>query len=123
MTRFTVILAFVFATERVTEDKYDVWDIHIPIEADGPLKAFLNAISRSKKFEEWKVLGYPDPPVICGVRAVHDATYLADVSEEEYLGSRLPILVGTIDELKVRLLGSFESINIPYGFIHIDGQS
>ncbi len=93
------------------------------LEANGLLKAFLNVISCSKKFEEWKVLGYPDPPVLCGVRAVHDATPLAAVSEEEYLGSRLPILVGTIDEPKVRLLGFFESIQIPYGFIYVDRQS
>jgi len=119
MKRFTAIVALVFATERTGSDKYDLWDIQIPVEADGAKSALFQAISRLKKFEEWRVLGYPDKPVLCGLRALHDAPPLVSVAEEDYLGSRFPILLGAIDEQKVQLLRSFEDARLPYAVIHL----
>jgi len=59
MTRFTAIVALVFATERTSANKYDLWDIQIPIEADGPKSALFEAISRvrnSRNGEFWVIL-------------------------------------------------------------------
>src|SRR5262249_55702550 len=123
MKRFTAIAALVFATERTSGDKYNLWDIHIPVEADGPKSALLDAPSRLKKFDAWKVLGYRVQQVLCGIRALHDAPPLLSVAEEDYLGSRFPILVGAIDEQKVQLLRSFQDIHLPYAFIHIEESS
>jgi hypothetical protein len=118
--RFTAIVALVFATHRTGENKYDLWDIQIPVEADGPEPALSKTLARLKKFEEWKVLGYPSRPVLCGVRALHDAPESISVAEEDYLRSRLPILIAEIDEQKVQLLRSYKDIWLPYALIFID---
>jgi hypothetical protein len=56
MTRYTAIIALVFATERTCKNKYDLWDVHIPVEVRGPKAAVPEALSRLKKFEElWAI--------------------------------------------------------------------
>jgi len=115
--RYDVIVALVFATERVDEDRYDVWDIQTPVEADNPKKALLDAIILTKGFEDWKVLGYPNEPVLCGIRSVHSKSRVGVVPEGD--SSRLPILVGTITEQQVRSLRSFDKISLPYYLMHI----
>ena len=65
--RYDVVVALVFATERTDENRYDVWDIHTPIEADGPKKALLDAIALTKSVEDWRTLGYPDAPFYVGL--------------------------------------------------------
>jgi hypothetical protein len=117
--RFDVIVALVFATERTDEDKYDVWDIQIPVEADSPKKALLDAMFLSKSFEDWKVLGYAHEPVLFGVRSVHRDSRLGAVSEKERDQSRLSVLVGSINEEQVQSLRSFKKIFLPYNLIHI----
>ena len=47
--KFTVIVGLVFATERAGEDRFDVWDIHTPVEADSPRKALLSGNSPFEK--------------------------------------------------------------------------
>jgi hypothetical protein len=67
-------------------------------------------------------MGYPDRPVICALRALHDAPPSISVAEEDYLRSRLPILVGELDEEKVQSLRSYDRIFLPYAFIRIENQ-
>ena len=117
--RYDVIVALVLETERTDENKYDVWDIQTPVEADSPKKALLDAIVLSKNFEDWKTLGYPHEPVLCAVRSVHSGSRLGVLSEKEHDQSRLSILVGTISEQQVQSLRSFKKIYLPYGFMHI----
>jgi hypothetical protein len=117
--RYDVIVALVFATERAGEDKYDVWDIQIPVDADSPKKALLHAISLSKSFEDWRVLGYSHEPVLYAVRSVHRESRLGVVDEKEKDQSRLSILVGSINEQQFQSLRSFKEIYLPYSFIHI----
>jgi hypothetical protein len=117
--RYDVIVALVFATERTDEDRYDVWDIQTPVEADSPKKALLDAIILSKGSEDWKALGYPYEPVLYAVRSVHRESRLGLASERDYNQSRLPILVGSINEQQVQSLRSFKKISLPYYFMHI----
>ena len=117
--RYDVIVALVFATERTDEDRYDVWDIQTPVEADSPKKALLDAVALSKGFEDWKALGYPHEPVLYAVRSVHRESRLGVVSEKEHDQSRLSILVGSINEQQVQSLRSFKEIYLPYNLIHI----
>jgi hypothetical protein len=112
--RYDVVVALVFETERTDENRYDVWDIHTPVEADGPKKALLDAIALTKSVEDWRMLGYPDAPVLCGVRSVHSGSRLGEAWEKALDQSRLPILVGTINEQQVRSLQSFKKIQLPY---------
>ena len=118
--RYSVTIGLVFATERASEDRFDVWDIHTPVDADGPIQAVQAAIALSKSFPDWQVLGYPCEPVLCGVRSLHTPESPFVLLGEEHHQSRLPVLVGTISEQKVQLLRSFEEISFPYAFIHID---
>jgi hypothetical protein len=115
--RYDVIVGLVFATNRADEDRYDVWDIQTPVEADNAKAAVLDAIALTKCFKDWKVLGYPDGPVVCGVRSVHSKSRIGVVPECDL--SRLPLLVGTITEKQVQLLSSFDEISFPYSFMHI----
>jgi hypothetical protein len=117
--RYDVIVSLVFATERADEEKYDVWDVQTPLEADGPSTALLDAIALSKSFEDWKKLGYPHEPILYGVRSVHRQSRLGVVSGKEPDQSRLCILVGTINEQQVQSLRSFDTIDLPYGFMHV----
>jgi hypothetical protein len=57
--RYDAIVSLVFATERTDEDRYDIWEIHTPFEADRPKTALLDAITLSKSFEDWKELVIP----------------------------------------------------------------
>jgi hypothetical protein len=117
--RYDVIVGLVFETGRPDEDKYDVYDIHTPMEADSPSKALLSAIALAKTVEYWGSLGYPNDPVICAIRSVHRESRLGPVWGKQYDQSRLPILVGSITERQVQLLKAHKKIQIPYGFMHI----
>jgi hypothetical protein len=81
-----------FSRQSASANRYDVWDIQTPVEADNPKKALLDAIILTKGFEDWKVLGYPDEPVLCEVRSVHSKSRLGGVPEND--SSRLPIHIG-----------------------------
>jgi hypothetical protein len=116
--RYDVIVALVFATERTDENRYDVWEIQTPVEADSPQTALLDAVVLSKRFEDWKVLGYSHEPVLYAVRSVQRESRLDVVSQKAHDQSRLSILVGSINEQQVQLLRSFKEIYLPYSFIH-----
>lgn len=117
--RYDVIIALVFATERIEENRYDLWDIQTPVEADSPKKALLGAIALSKASEDWKALGYPREPILYAVRSVHRESRLGALSGKQQDQSRLSILVGTISERQLQSLRSFKKINLPYYFTHI----
>ena len=117
--RYDVIVSLVFATGRPDEDRYDVWEVQTPLDADGPKAALLDAISLSKSFEDWKELGYPEEPILYAVRSVRSHRRLGAIPGTEPDRSRLCILVGTIDEQQVRSLRSYDTISLPYGFMHI----
>lgn len=118
--RYSVTIGLVFGTERLSEDSFDVWDIHTPVEAESPIQAVRAAIALSKSFPDWQALGYSCEPVLCGVRSLHTPEPPFALLEEEHHQSRLPVLVGTISEQKVQLLRSYETISFPYGFFYID---
>lgn len=117
--RYDVIVSLVFATGRPDEDRYDVWEIQTPVEADGPKTALLDAIALSKSFEDWKKLGYPDEPILYAIKSVQRQSRLGVASETELDQSRLCLLIGTINEQQVQSLRSFDTIHLPYGFMHI----
>ena len=117
---YIVIVALVFANNRTDENKFDVWDVQTPVEADGPKKALPDAIALSKSFEDWKVPGYSHEPVLYAIRSVHTEPLFVAVSEREHRQNRLPVLVGSINGQEVQLLRSFEKIYLPYAFMHVD---
>jgi hypothetical protein len=110
----------VFETNRTDENRFDIWDILTLVEADSPKEAMQAAISLSKGFEDQKVLGYPNEPVLCAVRSVHTPLPPIAVSENVHHQCRLPVLVGSISEKQVQSLRSFEVIYLPYYLIHLD---
>ena len=117
--RYSVTIGLVFATERTSEDRFDVWDIHTPVEADGPIQAVRVAMALSKNFSgrHWAVRA--SEPVLCGVSSLHIPEPLFALLGEVHHQSRLPVLAGTISEQKVQLLKSFEEISFPYAFIYV----
>ena len=115
--RYDVIVALVFATERVSDDKYDLLEIQTPVEADRPKTALLDAIRFSKSSNGWKPLGYPDEPVLCAVRSIHGESRLDAVPGKEPGTSRLAVLVGRISEQQLQSLKSFKKILLPYCII------
>jgi hypothetical protein len=118
--KFTVVVSLIFATNRADKNRFDVWDIFTPVEADGPKEALYGAISLSKSLEDWKILGYPNEPILYAVRSVHTRDSTISGSAEEQHHCRLRTLVGSISEKEVELLRSFEKIYLPYAFMHID---
>jgi hypothetical protein len=116
---YIVVVALVLANDRADDNKFDVWEVQTPVEADGPKKALLDAVALSKGFEDWKALGYPREPLFYAVRSVHREPPFVTVSEEEHRQNRLPILVGSIDKQQLQSLRSFGEIYLPYSFMHI----
>ena len=117
--RYDVIVSLVFATERTEEDRYDVWEVRTTLDADGPKAALLNAIPLSRNCEDWKELGYTQEPILYGVRSVHSRSRLGVVSGAEFDQSRHCLLIGAINEQQVLSLKSFDTINLPYGLMHV----
>ena len=115
--RYDVIVALVFATERVSDDKYDLLEIQTPVYADRPKTALLDAIRVSKSPNGWKPLGYPEEPVLCAVRSVHRESRLDAVLGKERYTSRLAVLVGHISEQQLQSLKSFNEILLPYSIM------
>ena len=51
---YVVTVVLVFETDRADEQKFDLWDIKTPVEADGPGKALKAAICLFKGRRQWK---------------------------------------------------------------------
>jgi len=117
--KYDVIIALVFATERVSDDKYDLLEIQTPVEADRPKTALLDAVRLSKSSNGWRPLGYPGEPVLCAVRSIHRESRLDAVPGQERDTSRLAVLVGRISEQQLQSLKSFNDILLPYSIMHI----
>jgi len=121
--KYIVVIALIFDSGSADENKYDVFEVQIPVEVDGPKKAVLAAIDFSKKQENWEWLGYPDGPLLYGVRSVHSEPPFTVVSEEEYCQNRIGVRIASISEQQFQALKSYNEIHIPYSFMHIAGSS
>jgi hypothetical protein len=118
---FVVTVVLVFDRAQAEDKRYDVWDVQTPVEADSPRKALEGAISLSKNPEDWKRLGYPDGPVLVGIRSVDTVSDMFPTSQKISHRGRLPVLVGGVDEHNFHLLRSFNEISFPYSLMYIDG--
>jgi hypothetical protein len=118
---FVVTVVLVFDRAQAEDKRYDVWDVQTPVEADSPRKALEGAISLSKNPEDWKRLGYPDGPVLVGIRSVDTVSDMFPIAGKQNVPARLPVLTGSIDEHNFQLLKSFNKISFPYSLMYIDG--
>ena len=118
---YNVGIVVIYDASTFASELFDVWRFQVDLLAERVTSAIKQAIKIAREFEHLNLLGYKGKPQVYAVEYV-TLSYKRFASEE-YPRLGAPVLLQTIDKIKLDQLLAYEKISIPFGVFLIDGDS